>query len=702
MRQLKIYLADLTHVGNGIATEGFPLNIGLIAAYAKKFYPNDELDIQLFKYPQDLKQALLKETPDILGCSNYTWNSNLSYYFCSLAKKLNPETLTVYGGTNYPFDSKNQKLFLEKRPDLDVHIFYEGEQAFLKIIERVMTSKSLKESLSSALPGSQLLSKATGEFLNALAIPRFRELDSVPSPYSSGLLDKFFDGKLTPLVETARGCPFSCNYCNAGDKYFSKVNLFSDEYVREELTYIAKKAAEVGAGHVTFADNNFGMIPRDSKTAELLVELQQKYKWPSSITVWTGKNSRERVIDVTRLLGDSLSISMSVQSMDRAVLKNIKRDTIRLEDYKKIAEELNFQGRPQHAEVIMPLPEETMASHISGLNQLLDTTVSRVFSHTLQMLHGTPYKDDEDFVKKHGYITKYRVVPLDFSIIDDLPIFDVEQVAVASNTLSLKEYVEARKYLFVIDLCYNSGVFDLLKKYIRSLEVKNSEWIENIYNLIHAYPENIKLIFNSFENESQSELWDSEEELVRFYSEPINYQKLVNYEMGGNVLFKHRVWMLARESLAWVHTVFAITLEQLKQKRPERASEIEIEMRSLKEYTLATVNGCFSPENFVKPIEIDLSYDVLTWMKSKEVLALNDFKTNEPQKLTFAFPDSSIRVMSDAFTRYGTDLAGLVKMVQRCAGVSFSRRASLSATESLRVIPTATVERSYGPGYSAM
>ena len=114
-------------------------------------------------------------------------------------------------------------------------------------------------------------------------------------------MDKFFDGVLSPLVETARGCPFKCNFCNAGDNYYNKVNKFSDNYVKTELTYIASKIVELGGrgGHVTFCDNNFAMIPRDSKTVDVLKGLQDSYGWPSSVVVWTGKNSKKRVIDVS-------------------------------------------------------------------------------------------------------------------------------------------------------------------------------------------------------------------------------------------------------------------------------------------------------------------------------------------------------------------------------------------------------------------
>jgi tRNA A37 methylthiotransferase MiaB len=367
MTPLRIYLADLTHIGKGVATEAFPLNIGLVASYARNLYGN-EVDVSLYKIPTDLKEAITQRPPHILACSNYTWNCNLSYYFCELVKSIDPDIITVFGGTNYPFTEAEQHRFLSSHPALDIHTFYEGEQGFANIVERAMSSRGKGRLGQDPISGCQFISRGSEDFISGGPLPRIKELDAIPSPYVTGIMDKFFDGQLTPLVETARGCPFLCNFCNAGDRYFNKVNLFSDDYVREELTYIAKKAAQAGITHVTLADNNFGMIPRDATTAQVIYDLQKSFGWPRSMSAWTGKNSKERVIEVTRLLKETLSISMSVQSMDKNVLENIGRDNIKLDHYQKIAEELNHQGRPQHAEVILPLPGETLPSHIRGLN----------------------------------------------------------------------------------------------------------------------------------------------------------------------------------------------------------------------------------------------------------------------------------------------------------------------------------------------
>ena len=182
-----------------------------------------DVDITLFKYPEDLKEALKAAPPNILGCSNYTWNSNLSYYFTKLAKSFSSEILTVWGGTNYPFSASHQEQFLRNRPELDLHIFYEGEQAFSAVIERVLSSASSPTKvLNESIDGCQYISPIDQTFVSGADLPRLKKLDSIPSPYVTGLFENFFDGKLVPMVETARGCPFLCNFCNAGDIYFNK------------------------------------------------------------------------------------------------------------------------------------------------------------------------------------------------------------------------------------------------------------------------------------------------------------------------------------------------------------------------------------------------------------------------------------------------------------------------------------------------
>lgn len=659
---LKIYLADLTHVGIGshVATEAFPLNIGLIASYAYKRFGAD-VEIELFKYPKDLQAALDCALPDVIGFSNYTWNSNLALHFTKKVKALSPKTLVVWGGTNYPFQPGPQEAFLRRRPELDIHIYYEGEFAFASIIERVLEASHPTVVLDEPFGSCQFIHPKTNEFVSGPALSRIRELDEIPSPYATGLLDKFFDGILTPLVETARGCPFRCNFCNAGDKYFNKVNCFSNEYVKEELSYIAKKASESDVWHVTFADNNFGMIPRDAHTAEVVHALQQEYGWPITMTVWTGKNSKERVIEVTRLLEKTIRISMSVQSMDPTVLQNVSRDNIHLDHYRAIAAELDRQGRRQHAEVVMPLPGETFESHINGLADLLDTRLQNIQSHTLQLLHGTPYKDDPDYIERYGYDGKFRLVPMDFSRFGDDFVFDVEEVGVETKDMSFDEYLKARIYLFTIDLCFNSGIFAPLIRFLQSENIAVSNWINHVFSMREQFAPEVQQVLKSFVADSKNELWDTEEELVAHYSQPDTFAKLVAGDVGGNVLFKHRVWMLTLCAEHWVKGVFAAVRDMLG--TPTESQNMALS--DLETYVSGTIARAYDPDCLAELVQCEFTHDIVGWLQSGDERQIYDFKFVQPEAIGFGLDEKDQAILRDAFRRYGTDIPGMVKMIQR-------------------------------------
>ena len=92
-RKIKIMLGDLTHTGENLNSDHFPLGIGFIASYTLKVF-KDEVEASLHKLPEELLEELPKVKPDFLCFSSYNWNSKLSYTIASYAKRINPKIIT--------------------------------------------------------------------------------------------------------------------------------------------------------------------------------------------------------------------------------------------------------------------------------------------------------------------------------------------------------------------------------------------------------------------------------------------------------------------------------------------------------------------------------------------------------------------------------------------------------------------------------
>ena len=60
--RLRIYLANFTHNYIALANANIPLGISYIAS-ALKHYLGEEIEVELFKFPDDLEKAINAATP---------------------------------------------------------------------------------------------------------------------------------------------------------------------------------------------------------------------------------------------------------------------------------------------------------------------------------------------------------------------------------------------------------------------------------------------------------------------------------------------------------------------------------------------------------------------------------------------------------------------------------------------------------------
>ena len=103
VKKARIFLCDLTYDTIILVSDTIPINIGFVGSYLRKQF-GEKVEIDLFKYPNDVIKEIKKNPPDIIALSNYSWNSNLSEFVASIAKKINPNVVTIQGGTNFPHE----------------------------------------------------------------------------------------------------------------------------------------------------------------------------------------------------------------------------------------------------------------------------------------------------------------------------------------------------------------------------------------------------------------------------------------------------------------------------------------------------------------------------------------------------------------------------------------------------------------------
>jgi len=443
---MQVFLADLGHNQLTISSDTYPLGVANIAMYLRKYFEGPEaLDVRMFRDPAELRTALDGGEPDILALSSYAWNHNLSRAFATYARERHPRLLTVVGGPHFPLTRAEQESYLRSVPEFDVASrgpTYEGERAFLNLVTRYAeVGKSVAGLQEEVVPANVWVRKGDGEFMHGGEIERIGDLDEIPSPYLSGMMDPFLDSGFFPLLQMSRGCPFTCTFCNSAVADNNRVHRHSVDNVFADMLYLAERVKPETP--LCFADDNFGMYPWDEELADRIANLQDRYGWPQYLRTTTGKNRSDRIVRVMRTIRGALPMTAAVQSLNPQVLKNIERDNISLDAYAEIQLEVRAQGMQSYGELILCLPGETKASFMKAVHDLLETGVSRVSAHQLMLLYGAPLADPEQR-ERHGFETRFRVVARNISDYLDEPVIETEEVVVATPTFSFRDYLDCR------------------------------------------------------------------------------------------------------------------------------------------------------------------------------------------------------------------------------------------------------------------
>ena len=535
---MKIYLCDLIH-SHFMTKEGMniiPLNIGLIAAYTKELL-EDSVDITLFKYPEKLIVALENDLPDVIGFSCYMWNQELVMHSAKLIKERKPDILIILGGPN--IDGSNDALtsFLRKYQWVDYCIPYEGEEPFASLINEYINDRSIERLKQKEITGC---ANYTNQ-LNYVQQDKANRTKDIryPSAYLTGTLDEFLkDPNLYPLLETNRGCPFTCAYCVWGISALNKMRIWPLEQVFGEMEYVYDNG--VNHDEWIFADSNFGMFERDVEIAKRIRNISKRPNGVKCIKAWMSKNTKERNILIGDILGNLNGFLIAFQSLDKKVLKYMKRKDIQEESLFEMLDYFKTKTTEVETDILTGFPGETFESHLDTIRKCFNYGIRWIRLFNIQMLAGSELAS-QGYRKEYDIKTKYRLNRECFGYYWGEWIIDPEEIIVSTKSMSEDELLKIRLAHFLIWLFWNQKLLLPLLLVANDCDVNPLDVLLALIKDANTISFEFSTILNEYRQESSDEFFGTKEELLKYYKGQNNSKEALSGFEYLNFKYVHKI-----------------------------------------------------------------------------------------------------------------------------------------------------------------
>jgi radical SAM superfamily enzyme YgiQ (UPF0313 family) len=277
--------------------------------------PIDGIEVEVVDfYSQDidaLEAELEARDPDLVGASVYVWSLPTFHELARRLKRNRPDRCIVFGGPSARPAMLSLPPFADAVQFVDALVLGEGEE-LARQIARVVAAGGGREQLR-ALSG--LAVPVAGKWIVNGGRTRVAELDALPSPYQLGLVPP----RVTAHLETFRGCPFTCTFCEWG-ALGSQSPVFSHDYLVRELEAM-RAAGAVGAFSIDAALNLNARAFRNLKSAveqtgvfrdiDFSCELYPSHLGDEHLELLSGMKQVE--------------VGIGLQSFDPEVLKGVER-----------------------------------------------------------------------------------------------------------------------------------------------------------------------------------------------------------------------------------------------------------------------------------------------------------------------------------------------------------------------------------------
>lgn len=483
MEKKKVYLIQANYTYSGSAH--LPYAVGMLQAFSMKddrvsaTYSFEPIIFER-KSPQEILEGI--SDPAVIGFSCYVWNYEFNKKIASMVKEKYPECKIIFGG-HHVRDGHEQLL---KYSFIDVLIHGEGEEAFRDVLLCFAGEKEFHEVKNISYRNGE-------ECFDTEKAPIF--LCDYPSPYLEGVFDPIIDAnpqyEFIALLETNRGCPYSCAYCDWGC-LSSKLRLFPMERIQKEIDWLCDHKI-VGCGGT---DSNFGIIERDEEITDMLVEARMKRGYPKKFQTSYAKNSNDRVFRIGKKFEDSgmsKGVTISYQTMSPVAAENVLRKNIPIETFSQLMNKYNECGIPTYTELILGLPGETVESLKSGIDELLRAGQHySLYVHNCELLPCSTMAD-ADYMKKYDIsATKLPLNEPHRESVECDGVPEYSHLVTRTYSMTEEDWIEMNIFAYFVQSFHHLGLLRFVALYLYdSLSVSYKDFYSALISFLKENPETV-------------------------------------------------------------------------------------------------------------------------------------------------------------------------------------------------------------------
>ncbi len=313
-----------------------------------------EFDIN--QRPIEIVEKLLAHRPRIIGLGVYIWNTVQTTEVVSLLKRIAPEVIVILGGPEVSYETDQQEIVR-----LADHVITgEADIAFGEVCRVIFEGRPLAKVIAAELP----------------------KLDQLALPYEF-YTDQDLKNRVI-YVEASRGCPFTCEFCLSSLDI--PVRAFPLERFLTELDGLLAR----GATQFKFVDRTFNLhLPTSRAILQYFLD-----RWRDGLFVHFEMVPDRLPEQLRELLAKfppgGVQLEVGIQTFDDQASKNISRR----QNYAKLEDNFRYlranTGVHIHADLIVGLPGEDLASFGRGFDRLVAMQPQEIQVGILKRLRGTP------------------------------------------------------------------------------------------------------------------------------------------------------------------------------------------------------------------------------------------------------------------------------------------------------------------------